>query len=557
MAHVDDTEERSVLVWLDAALVARAMMVLEARGAPHHGGDPSAENVLRAILERISNLPEAWTCDVCRRPIQRASDGQLEWVWDGTAQRARDMQLVHTAEGSPRPHLHVASRARPSLPRRCGHGQVGPTEELLRIPLHHLTDDDGLMQLLEQVAAGRLPRAQVLKVIQRLHLPHYEAARPLLDDAIRAGIIVPNLPSAGFHWQGDLVEVLRHLSPKRAPAARRLEAGPPTLEEHLRALDRSGGVPARLSEALGLAAEAGLAIADLVRRAPLSGVRGGSGAVNVHGEEVKPLDRLAADVLLSAFRRSSAVAGVASEEHEGVIAYEGHEEGSFVIAFDPLDGSDNLESGMSVGSIFSVVPRSRRGPLQTEDFLRAGREQAAAGYLLYGAAVILVLAVGGRASMFVLDPDRGRFVRTCEALKAPDVTAVLSVNDANARYWPTWMTAYVAALVGRNADTRRLVSRFVGTLVADVHRNLVRGGITAVPEDQRRPQGKLRLLYECSPLAMVIEASGGAASDGRRAILDIEPASIHQRTPFIAGSASDVALAERLAREAERPDRQG
>ncbi|HJL42690.1 MAG TPA: class 1 fructose-bisphosphatase [Myxococcales bacterium LLY-WYZ-16_1] len=305
----------------------------------------------------------------------------------------------------------------------------------------------------------------------------------------------------------------------------------------------------QLSALLTQIGVAGKLISAKVRQAGLIEIWGTTGDTNVQGETVQKLDRLSQDDLVNVLRRSGCVAAMASEEEHDTIEVRREEAGDYVVMFDPLDGSSNIDANVSIGTIFSIYRRKDPNEVFRSDFLRSGREQVAAGYIIYGSSTVLVWSDGDSVDCFTLDPASGEYFLTRRNIRMPS-TRQLSVNEANQPYWPPWVEPFVQGLKNRNdADKRRISSRHIGSLVADFHRNLIFGGVFLYPRDRRSPQGKLRLLYECNPLAFVAEAAGGAASNGTGPILDMVPAQLHERTGLIIGPKAEVEEAERCVRE--------
>ena len=293
-------------------------------------------------------------------------------------------------------------------------------------------------------------------------------------------------------------------------------------------------------------------IAAQVRRAGLLNVLGKAGEVNVQGEEQQKLDVLSNDILKRIFHGIGYVGGLASEEEEGIIHVpEGLVEGRYVLLFDPLDGSSNIDANVSIGTIFSVYRLNSAGrPATMEDFLQRGRNQIAAGYVLYGSSTMLVYTAGNGVNGFTLEPSIGEFVLSHEDIQIGPSCKVLSYNVANVPRWFEPTRRFVDFVQSDGyARGKGVTSRYIGSLVGDFHRNLLYGGIFLYPQDQKNPRGKLRLLYECNPLAFLAEEAGGAASSGRGRILDIEPADLHQRTSFIVGNKEEVELYESFWRD--------
>jgi fructose-1,6-bisphosphatase I len=306
----------------------------------------------------------------------------------------------------------------------------------------------------------------------------------------------------------------------------------------------------QLSALLTQIGVAGKLIQAQVRRAGLIEVWGSTGDTNVQGETVQVLDRIAQDELVNVLRRSGCVAAMASEEEHEVIEVRGEEAGDYVVMFDPLDGSSNIDANVSIGTIFSVYKRKNPNEVFRSDILRPGREQVVAGYIIYGSSTVLVYADGDSVDAFTLDPGAGEYFLTRPNLRMPDSVRVLSVNECNGPYWPQWVGPFVDSIKSRNdEDKRRVSSRHIGSLVADFHRNLIYGGIFLYPKDRRSPKGKLRLLYECNPLAFVAEAAGGAATDGRKRILDLQPEALHERAGLVIGPKADVEAAAGFVNE--------
>ncbi len=294
---------------------------------------------------------------------------------------------------------------------------------------------------------------------------------------------------------------------------------------------------------------AGKLISAQVRRAGLIEIWGATGTTNVQGEQVQKLDRIANDTFIEVLIRSGCVSALASEEEDELIVVPEEQAGDYVVAFDPLDGSSNIEASVSIGTIFAIYPRrSPRGQATLDDILRPGREQVGAGYIIYGSSTVLIYTSGDTVDAFTLDPASGEFFLTREKMRYAETTKLLSINECNEPYWPAWVPEFLGAVKGRNdAEKRRVSSRHIGSLVSDFHRNLVKGGLFAYPVDSRTGRGKLRLLYECNPLAMLAEVAGGAATMAPGRVLDCQPEHLHSRCGLVIGPAADVALAEGLA----------
>ncbi len=289
-------------------------------------------------------------------------------------------------------------------------------------------------------------------------------------------------------------------------------------------------------------------ISRQVRRAGLTDILGEFGAINVQGEAQQKLDVFAHDTVRHSVEHTGRVCIVASEEEEHPIPVTlppGRRSGKYVLLYDPLDGSSNIGVNVSIGTIFSIHRRiSRRGPGTLVDCLQPGRAQVAAGYILYGSSTMLVYTTGQGVHGFTLDPTIGEFLLSHPDIRCPEVGQYYSVNESHWNKWAPGVQRAVAAF--KNGDAGRVEAknaRYIGSLVADIHRNIMSGGIFLYPADTNAPRGKLRLLYEAAPLALVVEQAGGAAFDGTTDILDIAPTELHQRTPLIIGSKRDVAFA--------------
>jgi len=319
-----------------------------------------------------------------------------------------------------------------------------------------------------------------------------------------------------------------------------------TLTQHILAQQkRHPDATGQLSALLTQIGVAGKLIQAQVRRAGLIEVWGATGETNVQGETVQKLDRIAQDILVEVLSRSGCVAAMASEEEHDVIEVPVDRAGDYIVMFDPLDGSSNIDANVTIGTIFSVFQRCAPNEVVRGDVMRKGREQIAAGYILYGSSTVFVYTTGQTVDCFTLDPAAGEYFLTRGELKMPEKTKVLPINECTLPYWPGWVEPYVRAVKARNDDDkRRVTSRHIGSLVGDFHRNLIYGGVFLYPVDKRTNRGKLRLLYECSPLAFVAEVAGGAASDGTTPILDLEPQALHDRTGFIVGPRAEVEEAE-------------
>jgi fructose-1,6-bisphosphatase I len=298
-----------------------------------------------------------------------------------------------------------------------------------------------------------------------------------------------------------------------------------------------------LTRVIGQIALAGKIISGSLRRAPLEGLLGFTGATNVQGEEVKKLDELGNELFVNSFEYVELIAALVSEEMEEplVLASQDHP-GKYIVLIDPVDGSSNLDINGVVGSIFSV--RTLIGTVD-ETILRKGTEQIAAGYIIYGPSTQFVYTVGEGVQSFVLDEMIGEFVLN-GGIRMPEKGGVFACNMGNYDQWSGPPREFVDGLMA--SDEVGYSLRYSGALVADLHRILQHGGIYFYPEDRQRPEGKLRLLYECAPVAMLVEQAGGAATTGKRRVLEIQPATIHQRIPFAFGSLDEIRAYERAYR---------
>lgn len=286
-----------------------------------------------------------------------------------------------------------------------------------------------------------------------------------------------------------------------------------------------------------------------VSKAGLVDIIGSTGKVNISGDVVQKLDEFANEIFINVMQKGGHLCVMASEESKGLIEIpEGLAKGKYVLVFDPLDGSSNIDVNVSIGSIFGIFRRKTSSGKGTEqDVLQPGRNLVAAGYIVYGSSTIFVYTTGNGVHGFTLDPSIGEFLLSHENIRIPKKGDIYSVNEGYYERWDDNMKRFINYLKAEDKATGRPYKlRYVGTLVADFHRTLLYGGIFMYPGDKKNPEGKLRLLYEAAPLAYVVEKAGGRASDGFRNILDIEPTNLHQRTPLFIGSEEDVKLAEKF-----------
>jgi len=265
------------------------------------------------------------------------------------------------------------------------------------------------------------------------------------------------------------------------------------------------------------------------------------------------------DMMIRAMDHGGHLCVMASEEEEKIIHISnGHKVGKYVLLFDPLDGSSNIDANVSIGTIFSIYKRiSPEGtPGTLEDCQQQGLKQVVAGYVLYGSSTILVYTAGHGTHAFTLDPSFGEFLLSHENIQIPKKSKIYSLNEGNYLYWHQGLKNYIKYLQEEDKETERpYSSRYIGSMVADIHRNLLYGGIFMYPADSRHPNGKLRLMYECNPMALIIENAGGRATNGKKRILEITPEKLHQRVPIYVGSEEDVLMVEKFMAEAEKEDR--
>lgn len=302
--------------------------------------------------------------------------------------------------------------------------------------------------------------------------------------------------------------------------------------------------PLATGELSGLLRDIGLAAKRVnveVNKAGLVDILGDAGAINVQGEDVKKLDVFANNQFSGALRHGISCAGIGSEEMDDFIAFDDEvsRQSKYVCLFDPLDGSANIDVNVSIGTIFSVYRRiTPVGTVANEsDFLQQGIKQVAAGYIVYGSSTMLVYATRRGVNGFTLDPSIGEFCLSHPDMKCPDHGNIYSINYGNLSQYPEGVKRYTECCEAKNeSNGGPYTQRYIGSMVADVHRNLIKGGIFMYPGTTSKPQGKLRLLYECNPFAFIIEVAGGRATDGKHRILDLKPEALHQRSPLFIGS---------------------
>ncbi|MDQ6737989.1 MAG: class 1 fructose-bisphosphatase [Gemmatimonadota bacterium] len=322
-----------------------------------------------------------------------------------------------------------------------------------------------------------------------------------------------------------------------------------TIERYI--IEQERLYPDATGELSGLLYDIALAakmIANKVRMAGLADIIGSTENENVQGEIQQKLDVLANDMIIKALDHSGRLCAMASEEEPDIIQIpDNFRCGKYCLLFDPLDGSSNIDVNVPVGTIFSVVRKITRGARgEMEDMLQPGRRQVAAGYIIYGSSTMMVYTTGQGVHGFTLDPQIGEFLLSHPNIRIPEHGRYLSVNDSYEQVWDEDVRALMRRYRGLDGVRTPMSVRYVGSLVADFHRNLLGGGLFAYPANEKNPRGKLRLLYEANPLAFIVEQAGGLASNGSGRILDVEPTELHQRTPLFIGSKSDVIMADRM-----------
>ncbi len=312
----------------------------------------------------------------------------------------------------------------------------------------------------------------------------------------------------------------------------------------------SSGELSRLINSIRLA---GKVVNHEVNKAGLVDILGNAGDTNIQGEDQQKLDVYANDVFIKALTNREIVCGIASEEEDDFIAIKGGNEknaNKYVVLIDPLDGSSNIDVNVSVGTIFSIYRRvtPSGAPVTLEDFLQPGNKQVAAGYIVYGTSTMIVYSTGHGVNGFTLNPAIGTYYLSHPNMRFPEIGKIYSVNEGNYIHFPQGVKNYIK-YCQREEEDRPYTSRYIGSLVSDFHRNMIKGGIYIYPSTSKDPNGKLRLLYECNPMAFLAEQSGGKASDGFQRILDIKPTELHQRVPFICGSKLMVEKIESFMQE--------
>lgn len=314
----------------------------------------------------------------------------------------------------------------------------------------------------------------------------------------------------------------------------------------------SSGELSRLLSAIRLASKV---VNREVNKAGIAGITGAFGAVNVQGEAQQKLDVIANDIFIEALSQREVVCGIASEESEDFVEIKSNGNAhlsKYVVLIDPLDGSSNIDVNVSVGTIFSIYRRVTEPgtPVELKDFLQKGVNQAAAGYVIYGSSTMIVYTTGNGVNGFTLDPSLGTYYLSHPNMQYPKNGKIYSVNEGNYIKFPQGVKNYLK-YCQMEEDGRPYTARYIGSLVADFHRNMLKGGIYLYPSYSQAPNGKLRLLYECNPMAFIAEQAGGKGTDGFKRILEIEPTELHQRVPFFCGSKEMVEKAEEFMANAQ------
>ncbi|XP_029484339.1 fructose-1,6-bisphosphatase 1-like [Oncorhynchus nerka] len=282
------------------------------------------------------------------------------------------------------------------------------------------------------------------------------------------------------------------------------------------------------------------AISTAVRKAGIANLYGIAGSTNVTGDQVKKLDVLSNDMVINMIKSSFTSCVLVSEENERALIVEPEKRGKYIVCFDPLDGSSNIDCLVSIGTIFAIYRKTTDDEPNEKDALQSGRHIVAAGYALYGSATMMVLSTGQGVNCFMLDPSIGEFILTDKDVKIKKRGKIYSLNEGYAQHFYPDITEYLKKKKYPEDGSAPYGGRYVGSMVADVHRTLVYGGIFLYPANVKSPKGKLRLLYECNPMSFIIEQAGGMATTGEMNVLDIKPENIHQRVPVVLGSPEDV-----------------
>ncbi len=314
----------------------------------------------------------------------------------------------------------------------------------------------------------------------------------------------------------------------------------------------SSGELSRLINSIRLAAKV---VNHQVNKAGLVDILGGAGDTNIQGEDQQKLDVIANETFINTLKNREIVCGIGSEENDDFITIEGHNDdhqNKYVVLMDPLDGSSNIDVNVSVGTIFSIYRRVTPvgTPVTIDDFLQKGDQQVAAGYVIYGTSTMLVYTTGHGVNGFTLNPAIGTFYLSHPNMQFPEVGRIYSINEGNYAHFPQGVKDYIKYCQEEKED-RPYTSRYIGSLVSDFHRNLIKGGIYIYPQTSKAPNGKLRLLYECNPMAYLAEQANGLATDGFQRIMDIKPTELHQRVPIFCGSRKMVEKAKEFMKNSQ------
>lgn len=322
-------------------------------------------------------------------------------------------------------------------------------------------------------------------------------------------------------------------------------------------IERQNDFPYATGELTRLLSDIGIAskiVNREVNKAGLADILGEEGSENITGDKQQKLDVYANNQFITALKAGGEVCGLASEENDEFVGFDGalSQGGKYVVLIDPLDGSSNIDVNVSIGTIFSIYRRvSFAGPATLDDFLQKGTEQVAAGYIIYGSSTMMVYTTGNGVNGFTLDPSIGEFCLSHPDIRIPNDGNIYSINEGNYVHFPDGVKKYIKFCQEEDTRSNRpYTSRYIGSLVADFHRNMLKGGVYIYPETAKSPKGKLRLLYECNPLAFIAEHAGGSASNGVKRILDIQPKELHQRSPLYIGSTKMVERVEEFLESA-------
>uniref|UniRef100_A0A674CF38 Fructose-1,6-bisphosphatase 1 n=1 Tax=Salmo trutta TaxID=8032 RepID=A0A674CF38_SALTR len=313
-----------------------------------------------------------------------------------------------------------------------------------------------------------------------------------------------------------------------------------TLTRFVQAEGRKAKGTGELTTLLNSICTAVKAISTAVRKAGIANLYGIAGSTNVTGDQVKKLDVLSNDLVINMIKSSFTSCVLVSEENERALIVEPEKQGKYIVCFDPLDGSSNIDCLVSIGTIFAIYRKTTDDEPNEKDALQSGRHIVAAGYALYGSATMMVLSTGQGVNCFMLDPSIGEFILTDKDVKIKKRGKIYSLNEGYAQHFYPDITEYLKKKKYPEDGSAPYGGRYVGSMVADVHRTLVYGGIFLYPANVKSPKGKLRLLYECNPMSFIIEQAGGMATTGEMDVLDIKPENIHQRVPVVLGSPEDV-----------------